>query len=728
MNAPYHFECDLYGKKLTLESGKLAGQANGSVLARYGDTTLLANICIGKEPREGIDFLPLTIEYEEKLYAAGKIPGGFIRREGRPSETATLANRLIDRPVRPLLPKQWRREVQIIINVLSVDQENDPTLLALIASSAAISISEMPFLGPISATRVGYIDGKYVVNPTFPEQENSLLNVVVVSTAEEVVMLETEANEIAEDIVFGAIKEGFEANKVVLSLQQELIKVCGKEKYAVPEIAVNEELEKAVSDALGDSLDEALEQPVKTEYLEALNVLKKELTQKLGEDYEKADIAKSFDKNVKRVVRANTIDKGQRVSGRKIDEIRPLSSEVGLIPRVHGSGLFSRGITQVLNIVTLGPLNKAQPIDGLGDDKSKAFIHHYNFHPYSTGEVRRIGSVGRREIGHGALAEKAILPILPEQNEEFPYAIRLVSECLSSSGSTSMASVCSSSLSLMDAGVPIKRPCAGISIGLMTAEDGRFVTLTDIEGMEDFYGDMDFKVAGTTEGITAIQLDIKLTGISMAVIEQTLKQAREARLVILNSMNKTIDKHRENLSPYAPRMYKITIDSEKIGTVIGPGGKMIRSIIERTGTTVDIDNDGNVFVGATDEDSANKAIKIIEDLTKDIEVGATYTGKVVRLMTFGAFVELLPGKDGLIHISELDINRVDKVEDVVKIGDEVTVKVTEVDSQGRVNLSRRALLDGYKPQPPGERPSRPSGFSGRSDSQGPRPPQQKRRY
>jgi len=727
LNAPYHFECDLYSKKLTLESGKLAGQANGSVLARYGDTTLLANICIGKDPREGIDFLPLTIEYEEKLYAAGKIPGGFIRREGRPSETATLANRLIDRPVRPLLPKQWRREVQIIINVLSVDQENDPTLLALIASSAAISISEMPFLGPISATRVGYIDDKYVVNPTFPEQENSLLNVVVVSTAEEVVMLETEANEVAEDIVFGAIKEGFEANKVVLSLQQELIKACGKEKYAVPEIAVNEELEKAVSDALGDSLDEALKQPVKTEYLEALNVLKKELTQKLGEDYEKADIAKSFDKNVKRVVRANTIDKGQRVSGRKIDELRPLSSEVG-IPRVHGSGLFSRGITQVLNIVTLGPLNKAQPIDGLGDDKSKAFIHHYNFHPYSTGEVRRIGSVGRREIGHGALAEKAILPILPEQNEEFPYAIRLVSECLSSSGSTSMASVCSSSLSLMDAGVPIKRPCAGISIGLMTAEDGRFVTLTDIEGMEDFYGDMDFKVAGTTEGITAIQLDIKLTGISMAVIEQTLKQAREARLVILDSMNKTIDKHRENLSPYAPRMYKITIDSEKIGTVIGPGGKMIRSIIERTGTTVDIDNDGNVFVGATDEDSANKAIKIIEDLTKDIEVGATYTGKVVRLMTFGAFVELLPGKDGLIHISELDINRVDKVEDVVKIGDEVTVKVTEVDSQGRVNLSRRALLDGYKPQPPGERPSRSSGFSGRNDSQGPRPPRQKRRY
>ncbi len=707
---------------LSIETGKLAGQSGGAVTVRHGDTVVLASVCSSREPREGGDFLPLTVEYEERLYAAGKIPGGFIRREGRPSDIATLASRLVDRPIRPLLPKDWRKDIQIIITVLSVDNENDPSLLAVIGSSAALAISEIPFDGPIGATRIGYIKNQFVVNPTFAQLNDSSLDLIVVSTEKAVVMLETAANEVGEDIVFEAIKLGHETNRQVIKLIKELKDKCGKEKLETPVAEMNEEASAAIASALNGRIDDALNQPDKTKYLEALDNLREELIASLKDTYGEAEIKAIFDEQVKKTVRANILEKGQRVSGRTPSEIRTISCEVGLVPRVHGSALFSRGITQVLNIATLAPPNKAQPLDGLGLEDKKTFMHHYNFHPFSTGEVRRVGSVGRREIGHGALAEKAIKPVLPELGDNFPYVIRLVSEVLSSSGSTSMASTCASSLSLMDAGVPIKRAVAGISIGLVTDEKGNFVTLTDIEGLEDHYGDMDFKVAGTTEGITAIQLDIKLTGIGMDIIEQALAQAKEARLFILDKMNQTIEKSRSEISSYAPRIYKLSINTEKIGAVIGPGGRMIRSIIETTKTTVDIDDDGTVYIGATDEESAQKAIKMIEELTREVEVGAIYTGKVVRIMNFGAFVEILPGKDGMVHISELENRRVDKVEDVVKIGDEITVKVTEIDSQGRVNLSRRVLLEDYSPASPDrDRAPRHPGFSphGRSDSQHP---------
>jgi len=565
-----------------------------------------------------------------------------------------------------------------------------------------------------------------VVNPTFAQLEESSLDLIVVSTEKAVVMLETAANEVGEDIVFEAIKLGHETNQQVIKLIQELKSKCGKQKLQAPVTESNPEAVSAVTSVLNGRIDDALNQPDKTRYIEALDGLKEELVNNLKETYEKAEIKVIFDQQVKKTVRANVLEKGQRISGRTPSEIREISCEVGMVPRVHGSALFSRGITQVLNIATLAPPNKAQPLDGLGLEEKKGFMHHYNFHPFSTGEARRVGSVGRREIGHGALAEKSIKPVLPELGDNFPYVIRLVSEVLSSSGSTSMASTCASSLSLMDAGVPIKRAVAGISIGLITDEEGKFVTLADIEGLEDHYGDMDFKVAGTTEGITAIQLDIKLKGISMDIIEQALAQAKEARLFILDKMNQAIESSRPEISRFAPRIYKLSIDTEKIGAVIGPGGRMIRSIIETTKTTVDIDDDGTVYIGATDEESAQKAIKMVEELTKEIEVGAIYTGKVVRIMNFGAFVEILPGKDGMVHISELENRRVDKVEDVVKIGDEITVKVTEIDNQGRVNLSRRVLLEDYSPSAHDTEgaPKRP-GFSpqGRRDS---RPPNRDR--
>jgi len=712
LTTPFRSEQKIGSTSLSIETGKLAGQSGGAVTVRYGDTMVLASVCTSKEPREGVDFLPLTVEYEEKLYAAGKIPGGFIRREGRPSEVATLTSRLVDRPIRPLLPKDWRRDIQIIITVLSVDNENDPSLLAVIGSSAALAISEVPFEGPIGTTRIGYIKDQLVVNPTFAQLDESSLDLIVVSTEKAVVMIETAAKEVSEDIVLEAIKLGHETNQQVIKLIQELKSNCGKEKLEVPVPEINQEAVKDIASSLGGKIDDALNQPDKTRYIEALEVLREELVSSFKEKYEEAEIKEIFDEQVKKTIRANVLERNQRISGRTPSEIREISCEVGLIPRVHGSALFSRGITQVLNIATLAPPSKAQPLDGLGLEESKSFMHHYNFHPFSTGEVRRVGSVGRREIGHGALAEKAIKPVLPELDDNFPYVIRLVSEVLSSSGSTSMASACASSLSLMDAGVPVKRAVAGISIGLVTDEKGKFVTLTDIEGLEDHYGDMDFKVAGTTEGITAIQLDIKLKGISMEIIEQALKQAKEARLFILDKMNQAIAKSRPEVSRFAPRIYKLSIDTEKIGSVIGPGGRIIRSIIDTTKTTVDIDDDGTVYIGATDEESAQKAIKMIEELTREVEVGAIYTGKVTRIMNFGAFVEILPGKEGMVHISELENRRVDKVEDVVKIGDEITVKVTEIDSQGRINLSRRVLLEDYSPgYPDRDGGPRRSGFS-----------------
>ncbi|MEN8615054.1 polyribonucleotide nucleotidyltransferase [Dehalogenimonas sp. THU2] len=686
------FERNIGGRKLVIESGKMAWQANGAVTLRYGETQVLVTATIAKDAKPGIDFLPLTIEVEERMYAAGRIPGGFIRREGRPSENAILTCRLADRPIRPLLPKSWRREIQVIATVLAADQENDPDVLSVIGASCALGISEMPFEGPLSAVHVGYIDGQFVLNPTFSQLPESTLEVVVASTKKAVTMLEAGAHEAPEALMLEAIRFGHQANQEIIALQEEIIAAIGKTKWHVDAPVVDPGLLAKVAAMVDDKLAAAFYQADKSQRQENLEKIKGELLDALSGEFDCNAIISAYDKKIRQLVRSTILDKKERVSGRGIEEIRELSAEVGLLPRVHGSSLFSRGQTQILNVVTLGSLQAAQKLDNIAPDTSKRYIHHYNFPPYSTGETKRIGT-GRREIGHGALAERALLPVVPSE-AEFPYALRLVSEALSSNGSTSMASTCASSLALMDAGVPIKKAVAGISVGLITddADPARFVTLTDIEGLEDNYGDMDFKVAGTRDGITAIQLDIKLKGISFEVIEQTLNQARGARMTILDVMDKAISHSRADLSPYAPRMYKLKIDASKIGAVIGPGGRVIRSIIEETKTTIDIEDDGTVIIGATDGESARKAIAIIEGLTKDIEAGTVYTGKVTRIMSFGAFIEILPGKEGMVHISELANRRVDKVEDILKTGDMVTVKVTEIDSQGRINLSRRALL------------------------------------
>ena len=686
------FECEVGGRNLTIETGKLAGQATGAVTVHYGDTVVLVTVCISDKPREGVDFLPLTVDYEERLYAVGKIPGGFIRREGRPSQEATLACRLTDRPLRPLLPKEWRNDIQLVITVLSADQENNPDILAVIGSSAALSISEMPFDGPVSAVRIGYINDEMILNPTLAQLEDSRLDLVVTSTREAVVMVEAGAREVSEDMVTRAIKLGHEANQDIIKLQEQLRQACGKPKVEAPATEVNPEAVSAISPIVDKKLAQALEQPEKSQRGQALDSLKRELVESLGESFPEEDIVAALETKVKAKVRANILEGGRRSGGRSLTKVRPVSCEVGLLPRTHGSALFTRGETQVLTITTLGSIRQEQQLDGLGIEESKRFIHHYNFPPFSNGEVKRIGTPGRREIGHGALAGRALIPVLPK-DEDFPYTIRLVSEVLSSSGSTSMASVCASSLSLMDAGIPIKSAVAGLAMGLVTDEKGGYAILTDIEGTEDNYGDMDFKIAGTTEGITALQMDTKLKGINLEILGKALSQAKEARLFILDVMAKTISSSRSEVSRYAPRMYKITIPPDKIGSVIGTGGKTIRSIIDETKTTIDIDNEGNVVIGSPDEEAARKAIERIENLTKDVEVGSIYTGKVTRLLNFGAMVEVLPGKEGLVHISELAEYRVANVEDIVKVGDEIMVKVIGIDNMGRVNLSRRALLE-----------------------------------
>jgi polyribonucleotide nucleotidyltransferase len=686
------FDCEVGGRKLTIDTGKLAGQASGAVTARYGDTVVLVTVCTSDEPREGIDFLPLTVDYEERLYAAGKIPGGFIRREGRPSQEATLASRLTDRPLRPLLPKAWRNDIQVIITVLSADQENDPDILAVIGGSAALSISPIPFDGPVSAVHVGYINNELILNPTLSQLEDSQLDLVVVSTREAIVMLEAGANEAPEDITLKAIEFAHQANQDIIKLQEQLQQACGKPKLEAPVAEVNPKALAAISPVVDKKLAQALSQSEKSLREQALNELKKELVESFCDSFPEEDIIAAFESKVRAEIRGNLLDKKKRIDGRGLTDIRPISCEVGLLPRTHGSALFTRGQTQVLTITTLGSVGKEQPLDGLGIEESKRFIHHYNFPPFSSGETKRIGSPGRREIGHGALVERAIEPVLPK-DEDFPYTIRLVSEVLSSSGSTSMASVCAASLSLMDAGIPTRAAVAGVAMGLVTGEKGDHVILTDIEGIEDAYGDMDFKIAGTAKGITAMQMDTKLKGISLEVVSKTLPQARQARLSILEIMQQTISSSRPELSRYAPRMYKITIDPDKIGAVIGTGGRVIRSIIDETKATIDIDNDGTVIIGSPDEESARKAIEIIEGLTKEVEVGSTYTGKVTRILNFGAMVEIAPGKEGLVHISELADYRVGKVEDVVKVGDEITVKVINIDELGRINLSRRAVFE-----------------------------------
>jgi len=686
------FERIIGGRKLTIETGKLAEQAAAAVTIHYGDSVVLVTACISDQPREGGDFLPLTIEYEERHYAAGKIPGGFIRREGRPTQEATLASRLTDRPLRPLLPKQWRNDIQLINTVLSADQENDPDILAVIGSSAVLSMSEVPFEGPVSAVHVGYINDQLVLNPTLAELEDSLLDLIVASTKKTIIMVEAGAKEASEDIFLRAIEFGHEANQDIIQLQEELQLAYGKPKVEVAVHEINPEISAAVSSIADEKFTRALSHSIKALREQELSEIEGELMESLGESFPKDDILSAFDYRIRSEIRSSLLERKQRVSGRSLTEVRPINCELGLLPRTHGSGLFTRGQTQVLTITTLGSTRKEQQLDGLGIVETKRFMHHYNMPPFSNGEVKRLGNPGRREIGHGALAERSLEPVLP-RDEDFPYTIRLVSEVLSSSGSTSMASVCASSLSLMDAGIPIKRAVSGIAMGLVTDDAGNYAILTDIEGMEDNYGDMDFKVAGTSEGITGMQMDTKIKGLSLEIVEKTLSQAKEARLFILDKMNQTISSSRSEVSPYAPRMHKMTVPPEKIGSVIGPGGKTIRSITEETKTSVDIDNDGTVIIGSTDEASINKAIKIIEGLTKEAEVGGIYTGKVTRVLNFGAMVEILPGKEGLVHISELADYRVANVEDVAKVGDEITVQVIEIDNLGRVNLSRRALLD-----------------------------------
>lgn len=675
-----------------METGKLAGQANAAVIVRYGETVLLVTVCFSEKPREGVDFLPLTIDYEERLYAAGKIPGGFIRREGRPSEDAILACRLADRPIRPLLPKDWRNDIQIMATVLSADQENEPDILAVIGASAALSMSEVPFDGPVGAVHVGYINGELILNPTLAQLEDSQLDLVVASTRQKIIMLEAGAREVAEDIVLQAIKLGHEANQEIIRLQEQLQQACGKTKIKLPVRETNPEVASAVSKIVAERLTPALAQPEKSQREKALSDLKRELVESLAETFSEGDILAAFEARVKAEIRASLLDKAKRLSGRGLTEVRPISCEVGLLPRTHGSGLFTRGETQVLTITTLGSTKKEQPLDGLGIEESKRFMHHYNFPPFSSGEVRRSGSPSRRAIGHGALAERALLPVIPK-DEDFPYTIRLVSEVMSSSGSTSMGSVCAGSLSLMDAGIPVKSAVSGVAMGLVTGENDNYAVLTDIEGLEDAYGDMDFKIAGTEDGITAVQMDTKLKGISLEIVEKTLTQGREGRLFILDRMQQTISSSRPEVSQYAPRMYKMMIDPAKIGSVIGTGGKTIRSIVSETKATVDISDDGTVVIGSPDMEATRKAIEIIEGLTKEVEVGTVYTGKVTRIFDFGAMVEILPGKEGLVHISELADHRVGKVEDVVKVGDEVTVKVINIDNMGRANLSRRAVSE-----------------------------------
>ncbi|MBI2855269.1 MAG: polyribonucleotide nucleotidyltransferase [Chloroflexi bacterium] len=701
---------EIAGRKLVIETGKIANQADGAVIIRYGDTLLLVTACVAPTPREGVDFLPLTVDYEERQYAVGKIPGSFFRREGRPSQEATLAARLTDRCLRPLFPKGFHNEIQVIVTVLSADQENDPDILSIIGASSALGLSDIPFDGPVAATRLGYLDGHIVVNPTYAQLNESQLDLVVAGARDAVVMVEAGATEVSEEVILEAVRLGQSINGELVELQQELISLAGKPKMSIAlDGRVEEEMVQKAAALAGHRLYSAVfTRTEKGERNGALETLREEVKAQLGQGYTPQETASAFDALVKKEVRTRILQEGQRPDGRTSREIRPISCEVSVLPRTHGTGLFTRGQTQVLTIATLGSMSEQQKLDTISPEERKRFMHHYNFPPYSVGEVRRVGGPGRREIGHGALAERALLPMIPDETE-FPYTIRLVSEVVSSNGSTSMASVCGSTLALMDAGVPIKAPVAGVAMGLVMDEKGQYAVLTDIQGVEDALGDMDFKVAGTTEGINALQMDIKVKGITYQIIEEALAQAREARLFVLEKIRQTMEAPRSDLSPYAPRMLRMTIPVDKIGALIGPGGKTIRSIIEETKATIDVENDGTVIIGSTSSEAARKAVERIQSLTREVEVGAIYTGKVTRLMSFGAFVEVIPGKDALVHISELSDERVPSVEDVVSVGDELTVMVTEIDAMGRVNASRRALLQpqGAEPRPggPDARPS-----------------------
>ncbi len=691
------FKTAVGGRLLQMEIGKVCELANGQVMVRYGDTVVNVTACASKEPRPDIDFFPLSCDYEEKMYAAGKIPGGFIKREGRPSERAVLNSRLMDRPLRPLFPKGFFNDVQVVATVMSVDPDCSPEIVAMIGSSVALAISDIPWEGPTASVLIGMVDGEFVVNPTLAQRQASTLHLVVSGTKEAIMMVEAGAQEVPEDVVLDAIMFAHEEIKKIIVFIDEIIAEIGKPKMAVNLYKVPEEIDQAVREYAEGKMRTAIQTYDKMERLENMDAVEVETKEYFAETYpeNEKDIANVLYNITKEQVRSLILDDEIRPDNRKHTEIRPIWCETGILPRTHGTGLFTRGQTQVLSVVTLGALGEAQTIDGITEEEEKRYMHHYNFPPYSVGEAGRMKSPGRREIGHGALAERAIVPVLPTE-EEFPYAIRVVSEVLSSNGSTSMGSTCGSCLALMDAGVPIKKPVAGIAMGLIerVEEDGssKMAILSDIQGMEDFLGDMDFKVAGTADGVTAIQMDIKVHGLSREVLEKALAQAKEGRMFIMNKMLEVIPAPKPELSPYAPRIISMQIDPDKIRTVIGTGGKTINRIIADTGVKIDIDDTGLIYIAAPDMESANAGMREIELLTKDVEVGEVYEGKVVRIMNFGAFIEILPGKEGLLHISKMAKERVEKVEDVMNIGDIVKVKVTEIDSQDRINLSRKELL------------------------------------
>src|SRR5712691_3919787 len=711
-------EAVIGGRVMSIETGRVAEQANGAVLVRYGDTIILATVVGNDVPREGIDFFPLTVDVEERMYAAGKIPGGFIKREGRASEHAILACRLADRPLRPLFPKGYRNDVQIVIMVISVDQENDSDILGIVGASAALSVSDIPFSGPVGAVRVGYIDDQLVINPLESQMEQSRLGLAIAGTSDAVMMVEAGAKELPEDVMLEAVRFGHEALQDIIKMQEKLAQAVNKAKRPFEAPAVDEGLKNKVAEFVRPRFEAAVHNPNKAARSAALSLVQVELVSTLGTEFpdRMKEIITFYEKELKAYVRNNILDNGLRPDGRDLKTIRPIACEVGLLPRTHGSAIFTRGQTQVLSVITLGSPGEEQILDGLGSSESKRFMHHYNFPPYSTGESKPLRGPGRREIGHGALAERAVIAVIPAQ-DEFPYTIRAVSDVLSSNGSTSMGSVCGTTLALMDAGVPIHAPVAGVAMGLITGEgerSGKWAVLSDIQGIEDALGDMDFKVAGTAHGVTAVQMDIKVKGITYEIMSKALEQAREGRMYIMEKMLDTIDAPREELSEYAPRIQTIKINPDKIGAVIGPGGKMIRKIQEESGAKIDIEDDGSVNISATSGEAMQHAMDAVRALTEDIEVGRIYTGTVRRLVDFGAFVEILPGKEGLVRTSQLADYQVMRPEDVVSVGDEITVMAIEVDPQGRVNLSRRAALSGEMPtsaelegdRGPGRGPSR----------------------
>ncbi len=690
------FSMELAGRTLTVETGKLAQLANGSALIRYGDTVIMSSATASASPRDGIDFFPLSVDYEERLYAVGKIPGGFIKREGKPSEKAILTSRVIDRPIRPLFPKDLRNDVAVVNTVMSVEQDNSPEIAAMIGASVAISISDIPFNGPIGGVVLGLVDGEVIINPNEEQRAKSKMYVTLAGTKEKITMIEAGADIVPDDVMLEAIKKGHEVIKQICDFIDGIVKEIGKPKFTYESADVPADLFAAVKAFAYDKMRIAVLATDKQDRDAKVSELTEETQTALAEQFPEMEskINDAIYKLEKKVVREYILKEGKRVDGRNLDEIRPLSAEVGILPRTHGSGLFQRGQTQVLTTITLGAMGDVQKMDGIDTEETKRYMHHYNFPGYSVGEAKTSRGPGRREIGHGALAERSLVPVIPSETE-FPYAFRLVSEVLMSNGSTSQGSVCGSTLALMDAGVPIKAPVAGISAGLVIDEENpdNFVTFMDIQGIEDFFGDMDFKVAGTTEGITAIQMDIKVDGLNYEIIRQAFELTKKGRLQIINDVIlKAIPQPRKDLSEYAPKIITTNIDPEKIRDVIGPGGKMINKIIAETGVKIDIEEDGRVYILTPDSSAAQKALRIIQGIAKDIEPGEVYLGKVVRITTFGAFVEILPGKDGLVHISKLDKKRVEKVEDVVNIGDEILVKVTEIDKQGRINLSRKDAM------------------------------------